>query len=62
MNDYEVKNVEMARNMIKSSLDKLIGEKLFGSGWKIYPMDYPHVRVFDDYIAIYDMAARLEEE
>lgn len=29
--------------MVKHSLNRLYGEKLFGSGWPLHPVrDYPH--------------------
>ena len=40
--------------MIEESLKRLKEGDVIGSGWKIYPRDYPHVLVFDDYLAIYD--------
>lgn len=40
--------------MIMHSLNRLKEGYTFGSGWKIYPRDYSHVLLYDDYIVIYD--------
>lgn len=40
--------------MVSHSLNRLKGERIFGSGWKFFPRDYPHVMVEDDYLVIYD--------
>ena len=51
---FEVKNRQLAEHMILHSLNRLKEGYTFGSGWKIYPRDYSHILVQDDFIVIYD--------
>ena len=48
--------------MLKHSLNRLKDGKTFGSGWKIYPRDYPHVLLLDDYVVIYDSSHVASDE
>ena len=52
--DYKVVNLELAQHMVTHSLNRLLENKVFGSGWKIYTRDYPHFIVEDNYTVIYD--------
>lgn len=40
--------------MITHSLNRLLGHKTFGSGWKLYERDYPNFMVEDYYTVVYD--------
>jgi len=41
--------------MVSSSLNRLINTKTFGSGWPIFKMDYPHLKIMPaEYIVFYD--------
>ena len=49
-----MQNKELADHMIMHSMNRLKGSEVFGSGWPIYPKDYPHFIVEQDYAIIYD--------
>jgi hypothetical protein len=51
---FEVKNKELGTHMLNHCLNRLRNETTFGSGWKVFPRDYPHILIFDDYFAVYD--------
>lgn len=40
--------------MIQHSLNRIKNDTVLGSGWPLYPRDYPHIIVADDYVIIYD--------
>lgn len=40
--------------MVKHSLNRLLGHKTFGSGWELFPRDYPHFIVENNYTVVYD--------
>lgn len=40
--------------MITHSLNRLLGQKVLGSGWEFYPRDYPQFMVEDNYTVLYD--------
>lgn len=52
--DFVMKNQELAQHMITHSLQRLKEGLTFGSGWKIFPRDYAHVTINDDFVFIYD--------
>ena len=52
--DYKVENEELAQHMVTHSLNRLFDHRVFGSGWVLYPRDYPHFVVEDNYTTIYD--------
>lgn len=52
--DYQIQNPMLGQHMITHSLNRLIGHKTFGSGWKLYTRDYPHFIVEDNYTVVYD--------
>ena len=52
--DYKIGNEELAQHMVTHSLNRLIRHRCFGSGWKLYPRDYPHFIVEDNYTIVYD--------
>ena len=51
---YKVENVELADLMIKHSLNRLKEGHVFGSGWNLWPKDYPHFMVADNFTVVYD--------
>lgn len=40
--------------MVENSLTRLKQTKVLGSGWKVFTRDYPHLKIEDGYIAVYD--------
>lgn len=40
--------------MVMHSLNRLRNTEVLGSGWPIYPKDYPHFMVEENYTVIYD--------
>ncbi len=52
--DYQIHNPLLAQHMINHDLGKLNNRKLFGSGWKLYQIDYPHFVVDSYNTVIYD--------
>jgi hypothetical protein len=52
--DYQIQNPTLALHMISHSLNRLHDHRVFGSGWKLYPRDYPHFIVEDNYTIVYD--------
>ncbi len=40
--------------MINHSLNRLLEEKVFGSDWPLFPKDYPHFIVEQNYTIVYD--------
>lgn len=40
--------------MIKHSLNRLMEQRIFGSGWHILERDFPYFRTEDKYAFIYD--------
>ena len=51
---FKVENEELANLMIKHSLNRLKEEAVFGSGWSLWPKDYPHFMVADNFTVVYD--------
>lgn len=47
-------NKDLAEHMVMHSLNRLMNEKVFGSGWPLYGRDYPHFIVEDNYTIVYD--------
>jgi hypothetical protein len=53
--DYKINNVDLAKLMVKHSLNRMYEGRLFGSGWPLSPpRDYPHFIVQDNYTIVYD--------
>ena len=53
--DYKIENVELAKLMVKHSLNRMYEGRLFGSGWPASPpRDYPHFVVESNYTIVYD--------
>ena len=53
--NYKISDYQLANLMLKFSLDRLENMKLFGSGWPIFSMDYPHLKVMaGGYLIFYD--------
>ena len=40
--------------MVTHSLNRMLDEKVFGSGWPLYHRDYPHFIVEHNYTVVYD--------
>jgi hypothetical protein len=40
--------------MVSHSLNRLLGHRTFGSGWKLYQRDYPHFMAEDHFAVVYD--------
>lgn len=52
---YKMQNKPLADAMIKYSLNRLYGNKLFGSGWPLNPQrDYPHFEAEISATVVYD--------
>ena len=49
-----MKNIELAELMVTHSLNRLVEEKVFGSGWPLFPKDYPHFIVEENMTIVYD--------
>ena len=54
--EFVIHDIELANLFLSRSLEQLIGHKVFGSGWKVYPRDYPAILVEDGVLFIYDKA------
>jgi hypothetical protein len=40
--------------MVNNSINRLIEHRTFGSGWSMYPKDYPHFKTYPQYTLSYD--------
>jgi hypothetical protein len=40
--------------MVTYCIERLIGHRTFGSGWKVYDRDYPHFKTYDSYALVFD--------
>jgi hypothetical protein len=53
--NYKITDYALANFMLKYSLKNLEGMKVYGSGWPIFSMDYPHLKVMaGGYLIFYD--------
>ncbi len=54
--EYQIHDIELANYYLTKSLNDLIGQRVFGSGWKVYARDYPQVIIENGYVLAYDGA------
>jgi len=52
--NYVVTDVKQAEFKVNMALRSMVGYRVFGSGYPIWPRDLPEVRIHGDYILIYD--------
>ena len=52
--NYVVTDLKLAEFKVNMALRSLVGYKVFGSGYPVWPRDLPSIWIKDDYILIYD--------